>query len=86
MLYINKFKLFNKYKVMESKQYIVLYVRKGLCVHLIQIYQEHQINLLVYSKTLTKKFMHRTIHKSALVNGDETMDNSPICRYDRGSD
>jgi hypothetical protein len=48
MLYINKFKLFNKYEVMESKQYIVLYVRKDLFVHLIQIHQECHINLLVY--------------------------------------
>jgi hypothetical protein len=35
---------------MESKQYIVLYtyMSEKACVHLIQIHQEYQINLLVY--------------------------------------
>jgi hypothetical protein len=43
MLYINEFKLFNQYEVMKSKQYIMLYDRKDLFVHFIQIHQEHQM-------------------------------------------
>jgi hypothetical protein len=43
MLYINEFKFFNQYEVMKSKQYIMLYVRKDLFVHFIQIHQEHQM-------------------------------------------